>query len=148
MLTLARQDMASRARRGRARRGVWRTEGYTRCRMHGKYSYGLSLDGRVIDIITRQTRMRHRRLLSSSRSPPVVAESLLSSRLSFRTSHGAPYIYIYITPPTLPTFLFIGFVRKSPGRPPPSASHTSALLPSSPPTAALLCSFFPFPPPQ
>jgi len=26
--------------------------------MHGKYSPGLSLDGRVIDIITRETRMR------------------------------------------------------------------------------------------
>lgn len=131
----------ARTRRGKAGPGGGlENGGNTRSRMHGKYSYGLSLDGRVIDIITRRTRMRRHRLSSSSRFPPVVAESLLSSRLSFRTSHGAPYIYvyiytrIYITPPTLPTFLFIGFVGKSPGRPPPSASRTSVLLPFSSPS--------------
>lgn len=87
----------ARTRRGEAGPGGGlENGGNTRSRMHGKYSYGLSLDGRVIDIITRRSRMRRHRLSSSSRFPPVVTESLLSSRLSFRTSHGAPYIYMCV----------------------------------------------------
>lgn len=99
--------------------------------VHGEYSFGLSLGERVIDIITRGTRMRHCRrrrpvLLSASAS-----QSLLSSRLSFRTflvycTHNTSSICVY-NAADLTNFFIYRLCRKS--LPLPSRS-LSRFLPS------------------
>lgn len=91
---------------------------------------------RVIDIITRRTPMRRRPLVRVRVIVVVVLSPFLPHLFRIYCIYKTHPLYVYITPPTLPTFLFIGFVGKIPFSPASSFTSsslcTSALLPPPP----------------
>lgn len=67
------------------------------CRMHGKYSFGLSLEGRVIDIIIRRTRMPRRRRRRRRPRPLVRVRVAVIVVLSPFLPHLSRILYIQHT---------------------------------------------------